>query len=64
MEQTCEWLASVNLERFVPIFQQHKLAGVDLLDLNNDDLVSVGLSVLSDRKAILRAVYALKLGLR
>ncbi len=48
------WLSSVGLGRHQPLFASHGLAGVDLIDLSNDDLKSIGLLVLHDRKAVLR----------
>jgi hypothetical protein len=54
------WLeGQPGLEKFVPGFRAHGLTGADLADLSHDDLQSIGIDSLSERKAILRAVRAL-----
>ena len=54
-----QWLHSVGLGVYAPLFTTHRLTGIDLLDLTNDDLRSIGILVLHDRKRILRAAATL-----
>eukprot|EP00730_Choanoeca_flexa_P017445 TRINITY_DN8409_c0_g1_i2.p1 TRINITY_DN8409_c0_g1~~TRINITY_DN8409_c0_g1_i2.p1 ORF type:complete len:953 (+),score=184.87 TRINITY_DN8409_c0_g1_i2:66-2861(+) len=49
------WLPTVGLEHLVPLFVKEQISGQDLLDLNNDDLKSIGITTLHERKTVLRA---------
>jgi hypothetical protein len=57
--QVAAWLASVGLDEFALLLAQHEVTGEDLLDLCNDDLKSIGLESLHQRKRLLRATRAL-----
>ena len=50
----------MGLQDYAALFASEHLDGRDILDLNNDDLRSVGVKVLHDRKLILRACRQLQ----
>jgi hypothetical protein len=57
--QVCDWLATIGLAHLQKLFERNHVCGVDLLDMNHDDLLSIGLHRLGERKQFLRAVAAL-----
>ena len=57
--QVSDWLATSELTVFAPLLASHGIEGADLVDLCQEDLVSIGVARLHDRKRILRAVAAL-----
>lgn len=53
--QVCSWALEAGLGSIANLFAHHVLCGQDLLDLDHDDLLSMGLARLTQRKAVLRA---------
>lgn len=58
-EQVLDWLGKSDLSEYIVVFEQHQLVGIDLLDMCNDDLLSIGVAILHERKRILRAIKQL-----
>jgi hypothetical protein len=58
-EAVVRFLASVGLGDYEELFEEQNICGADLLDLTHADLLSIGISTLSERKRILRALHRL-----
>ena len=58
-EEVVDHLEALELSHYSELFAYHRLSGLDLLDLTHDDLISVGVALLSDRKAVLRQLRRL-----
>lgn len=52
--QAAEWLDQTAQGRLAALVREHSLTGEDLLDLSHDDLVSIGIASLVERKRLLR----------
>jgi len=61
-QQVSEWLARYKLSQFNSLFQFHKLQGEALLEIEYKDLRQLGVTRISDRKHILRAISDLQQG--
>ena len=58
--ETCRWLQKEGLGSFIPLLETHGITGADLLDLNHDDLKSIGIVTFAERKSLLRAAARLR----
>jgi hypothetical protein len=54
------WFASQGLGGMAAVILSQEIVGSDILDLNHDDLRSLGFQRFSERKAILRVVCSLR----
>jgi hypothetical protein len=57
--QVGEWLGTVGLDKHKATFATNCIGGADLVDLNQEDLVSMEIEPFKERKSILKAVAAL-----
>ena len=60
-EVSC-WLTALKLERYIESFVQNEIAGSVLLDVGQDDLDYMRITVLGHRKTILKEIAKLKRG--
>lgn len=52
-----DWISSIpSIAHLTEIFKENGICGQDLLDLSHDDLQSLGLHRLTERKAVFRAL--------
>jgi len=60
VEKVAEWLTSVGLSHISKSFEEHRITGDVLLELDSSDLDEIGVRALGDKKRLLRAVVQLK----
>uniref|UniRef100_A0A0G4FWK1 SAM domain-containing protein n=1 Tax=Chromera velia CCMP2878 TaxID=1169474 RepID=A0A0G4FWK1_9ALVE len=58
--EVLKWLKACRLDAFQSLFSEHHITGGDLLDLSAQQLCSMGVLSLGDRKRILKAVGQLR----
>ncbi|ORX60344.1 Pkinase-domain-containing protein [Hesseltinella vesiculosa] len=58
--QVAEWLTHVTLSRFCSRFKDHHITGSVVLDLDNEALKSIGVSLVGERVRIMVAVKSLR----
>ena len=59
-KEVADFLRRLNLGKLKETFAIQELTYVDILDLDNDDLIAIGVNLIKDRKAILKEVAKLK----
>ena len=56
IEDVGTWLQSINFPEYKRIFMENFISGYELLDLSEEDLIMMGISILGHRKRILKAL--------
>jgi len=62
VDQVGQWLETLGLQQYTPVFEQNEIKGDVLLELSLEDLDYMSIVALGHRKTILRGIEALKSG--
>jgi len=60
MDRVVDWLTSAGLGHISKNFEEHRITGDVLLELESSDLEEIGIHAVGDKKRLLRAVAQLK----
>ena len=60
VEKVCEWIEKVELKQYSSIFHENGVDGATLLDIDQSDLESMGITILGHKKKILSQIKKLK----
>ncbi|KAL6050446.1 hypothetical protein QOT17_019828 [Balamuthia mandrillaris] len=59
-EEVCLWLRSIELEDYQMIFLENSVTGMELMDLENDDLITLHVTRLGHRKRLMKHIRLLR----
>jgi len=59
VEETQRWLCVIGFERYFHLAEQHEITGAILEELDDEDIMEMGIVKLGHRKALLKKIHAL-----